>query len=291
MEGPENVLESAPDTELDNAPAIETEAEEPVDLEALSDQSEESDDKAAEAEDDDSEEIEYDGRKFKAPKGVKDSLLRQADYTRKTQETAEYRRALEAEKQHVARQAAISQEELKTRAKLMNAEEELSRYSQVNWDAWEMESPLDAQAGYRRYTQLKEEAGLARQALDYYSNTRSQMMQQETAKRLEETRRFAESKLPGWTPEVDAKVTKFLMDVGGWDVETLKESFNPQTYNLAYLAWIGHQTLQKPASKPKSTAPTPLRTVASKSSPPARKDLASMSMDEYVAYRRMESER
>src|SRR5688572_20265217 len=47
-------------------------------------------------------ELEYEGRKFKVPKEaadeVKSALMRHADYTRKTQEVAEHRRAVEAER-------------------------------------------------------------------------------------------------------------------------------------------------------------------------------------------------
>src|SRR5262245_52574677 len=41
-----------------------------------------------------SEEIEHDGRKYLVPKALRPLLLMQADYTRKTQEVAEQRRAV-----------------------------------------------------------------------------------------------------------------------------------------------------------------------------------------------------
>lgn len=44
------------------------------------------------------EEIEIKGEKYKVPKAIKESIMLQADYTRKTMELAEQRKALEAEK-------------------------------------------------------------------------------------------------------------------------------------------------------------------------------------------------
>ncbi len=59
-----------------------------------SDETEGEEDKAATADaDDDTEEVEYEGEQYRVPSKLKDALLRQSDYTRKTQE-------LQAERQH-----------------------------------------------------------------------------------------------------------------------------------------------------------------------------------------------
>src|SRR5215204_3179929 len=53
----------------------------------------------AETEAEELEEIERNGKKYKIPTALKSELLMQQDYTRKTQEVAEQRRAIEAEQQ------------------------------------------------------------------------------------------------------------------------------------------------------------------------------------------------
>jgi hypothetical protein len=63
----------------------------------------------ADDEDDDGEEVEWEGNQYRLPKGIKDALLRQADYTRKTQEVAETRREAEAAKVAVYQQAQLFQ--------------------------------------------------------------------------------------------------------------------------------------------------------------------------------------
>ena len=49
-------------------------------------------------------EVEIDGKTYKLPPELKDGFLRQADYTRKTQELAEQRRRMEAEREAAGEQ-------------------------------------------------------------------------------------------------------------------------------------------------------------------------------------------
>jgi hypothetical protein len=98
---------------------------------------------------------------------------------------------------------------------------------------------------------------------------------------MHETEQYARSK--GWTKETDKQVLDFAFSKGV-DAKTLQGLMTPTVYELLYLARIGDQRLQKPAPKA-GTQPTPLTTVAARANPPARKDVADMDMDEYVAYR------
>src|SRR4051812_34876614 len=65
-------------------------------------------------------EVELDGQVHTLPAALKGAFLRQADYTRKTQELAEHRRALEADRQAVAQaagaQAGASQDRVRLAA-------------------------------------------------------------------------------------------------------------------------------------------------------------------------------
>lgn len=47
------------------------------------------------SQEDDLEEVEHSGKKYRIPKELKPALMLQADYTRKTQEAAEARRAFD----------------------------------------------------------------------------------------------------------------------------------------------------------------------------------------------------
>jgi hypothetical protein len=54
--------------------------------------------------------VEYEGKTYKLPPELKDAVLRQADYTKKTMSLAEERKAVEAAKAHVEEIASYSQE-------------------------------------------------------------------------------------------------------------------------------------------------------------------------------------
>lgn len=237
---------------------------------------------------DDFEELEWDGKKFVAPKSLKDGILRQADYTRKTQEVAETRKALEIREQQIAQQAAASEEELNARVNLMGIDAQIKQYAEVNWDALEQEDPIGAQQHWRRFTALKEQRNEAYNDYAQKQAARTQFTQQDIAKRIEETRTFARS-IPGWTPEMDSKVIDFAKSKGVSDHQ-LAGVINPKVYEILNLARLGEQLLtkQQTAAPKAADAPQlqPLTVVGARANPTARKSLSDMSMEEYAAARK-----
>lgn len=237
---------------------------------------------------DDLEEFDWEGKKIKGPKGLKDGLLRQADYTRKTQEVAETRKQLEERAQHIEQQAKASDEEMNARAALISIDSDLKSYENVDWDAWEAQDLFAAQAGFRKFQQLQAARGQVDKYLGERQKARTETTQQETAKRLQETRQFAETKIKGWTPEVDAKITDFATKELGFDWNTLKAAYTPAVYKALHLAWLGHQAINTKTAPSTAKPPVtePLKVVAAKANPPAKKSLSEMSMEEYAASRR-----
>lgn len=276
-------------------PAIEQEVDETVNLQAPEQEPEESPPAEGALEpvepEEELEEFEWEGKPIKGPKGLKDGVLRQADYTRKTQEVAATKRELEQRAATLDQQFQAAEEELDLRANLKAINAEIQKYADVDWQKLESEDIVGAQSHWRRLQQLKEAAQKASANLNTRVTERTEKAKQETANRLQETRQFAETQIKGWTPEVDAKVTEFAVKELGFDTDTLLRAYNPAVYKALHLAWIGHQAIQKPAAAPPAPkpAPQPLTVVQSKGNPAARKSVADMSMDEYVAYRKAQS--
>lgn len=234
--------------------------------------------------DEDEEEFDWNGKKVKGPKGLKDGVLMQADYTKKTQETAAFKRELDARAQQIEERSKASDDEMNARAAIISIDSDLKSYENVDWDAWEAQDLFAAQAGFRKFQQLKEARGQVTNFLGEKQNARTEQAQQETAKRLQETRQYAEKEIKGWTPDVDAKITEFATKELGFDWNTLKAAYTPAVYRALHLAMLGHQAINtKPAPTPKTPVTEPLRVVAAKANPPARKDLGKMSMEEYAA--------
>lgn len=236
---------------------------------------------------DDLEEFDWNGQKIKGPKGLKDGVLMQADYTRKTQEVAAKARELEERAAHIDQQFKAGEEEMNARAALISIESDLKSYENVDWDKWFGEDLIAAQQGYVKYQQLKDARGQVATYLGERQKARTDQTQQETAKRLQETRQFAETKIKGWTPEVDAKITDFATKELGFDWNTLKAAYTPAVYKALHLAWLGHQAINTKPNAPAPKLPVePLKVVAAKANPPAKKNLSDMSMDEYAAARK-----
>lgn len=288
--------ETNPDVLEQEAPAIEPDEEMEVDTEAQAsvEDDDEPDTDAAEGQDGESEpeeieyaEVEINGKKYQIPAELKDGYLMQSDYTRKTQEVAEQRKQAEAYMAEVQKAQQISEQELNARAELIGINQRLEEYSKVDWNAWQDEDPISAQKGWIEYQQLERKSGQIGQHLNQVHSQRSEQTKQETAKRLQETRAFAEKEIKGWTPEVDAKVTQFAMKELGFPEETLINAYSPPVYRALYLAYLGQQSLQKQqTAKPTPTtqALKPLAKVSPKGGAPAQKSMSEMSMEEYADY-------
>ncbi|AWC25372.1 hypothetical protein CO731_04867 [Aminobacter sp. MSH1] len=276
--------ESIAEVELET-PAIEPEieAEEPVSLE----DGEEPETEAV-PEDDDSEEFDWNGQKVRGPKGLKDGVLMHADYTRKTQETSAFKKELEERASRLDQQFQASEEYLDARADLRTVTKELERFKDFGWNEYQalrQQDILSADETWNYVQHLKSQKNQLTATLSKHDESRSSEAQQSVAKRMNETQQFAQSTIKGWTPETDKQVIDFALSKGATPKDITK-LMSPLVYEMIYLARIGAQALNKPASKPTPTQqPAPLRVVAAKANPPSRKSLSEMSMEEYAAAR------
>lgn len=263
------------------APIEQEVAEQPQDDPNEPLEGEEGDEPAPE---DDEEEFDWNGKKVKGPKGLKDGVLMQADYTRKTQEVAAKARELEDRAKQIDQQFKASDEEMNARAALISIDSDIKSYENVDWDAWEAQDLFAAQAGFRKFQQLQAARGQVANLLGERQKARTEQATSETNKRLQETRQFAETQIKGWTPELDSKITEFATKELGFDWNTLKGAYTPAVYRALYLAHIGHAALQKQATPPKQTAQTPaqpLTKITARANPPPTGLDDRLSIDEW----------
>ncbi|ASS55905.1 hypothetical protein [Rhizobium leguminosarum] len=230
-------------------------------------------------------EVDYDGKKHKIPAELKDALLRQQDYTRKTQEVAEERKVVEAKRAEADQIFQTSQEVIEAKAHIHHLDSQLKQYEGVNWQQLENEDPMAAMSHWRNYQTLKEERGQVAGYLTHTTNELSEKAKLDTANRLRETRAFAEKSIPGWTEDMDKKITDFALGKG-FTREALQNAYSPQTYEILFLAHLGHQAMMQKTAQPKpntTIAPKPLETVAAKASagrvPPEK-----MGMDDFAKW-------
>lgn len=218
--------------------------------------------------------VEYEGKVHKLPPELKDALLRNKDYTQKTQEVAELRKATEARQAEVDRAYQTSQEVIEARAVIHNVDSQLKQYENVNWQQLEDQDPMAAMSHWRQFQMLKEQRGQVAQYLDKTQAEMSEKLAQETDKRLRETRAFAEKEIPGWTPDVDVKIVGFAEKELGFTREQLRAQINPAVYKTLHLAMIGAEAIKRTTTPPKQQqqAAQPLTKVTARANPVAGLD-------------------
>jgi hypothetical protein len=194
--GGEPAPTSAP--EADNPPVphsgIETvpEPEQPSLAEASDEVTEQSNDETAEVP---TEEIDWDGEKYAIPAKLKPAFMMQADYTRKTQELAEVRRSIEAEKLAIQSAQLFTEQTqpLLTQKQQLNSMKEQAK--KIDWTALTTDQKIDLDRELRNIDgqladidkqlsskQQEHEAGFGRAVLQAVQATEAYMAQ----------------KVPGW---------------------------------------------------------------------------------------------
>jgi hypothetical protein len=235
----------------------------------------------------DSEEFEHEGEKYKIPRAVKPLLMMQADYTRKTQELAEQRRAVEAERAGV-RQA--SHEELQAQARLVGLDQQIAALSRVNWQQAFDEDPFEAQKAFASFQQMKDAHGTLAAHVGRLQQQRAEWTQRETARRLQES--YAALTDPvqgikGWNDQYAARLLETGVRDYGFErseIEAFEDHRMVRVLDDA-AKWREHTKKQQQAQRHVAAQSVkPAARVGGKSSPPAGLD-DRLSADEWVRRR------
>src|SRR2546423_335026 len=171
----------------DAAETVESAAEEPTPLE-------------------ETEEVEHEGKKYKIPRPLKGALLMQADYTRKTQELAEQRRAHEETARQFADRQKAEAEFATDFARVVAINDAIAQFEKTDWAQIRAGNPAQYEQLWFQYQQTKEARDRAAAALQQKLQERSSKALAETAKRLEEARTAIQRDIPEWNPDLAAKL-------------------------------------------------------------------------------------
>jgi hypothetical protein len=232
----------------------------------------------------DVEEIEHDGRKYQVPKALKEAFLRQADYTRKTQEVADLRRAVEAERQAIR---GAGEAEVAARAQLVTIDQQLAYYNRIDWDAWEDQDPFEAQKGWRQFQQLQNARGQAAGQFAQAAQQRHLVQQQETARLIEEGRAVLAREIKDWSPRLAEALLEHGVRQYGFQRGEIEEFTDPRMVKVLHDAWQFRSLNQKQQQAQRHAAAQsaqPAARVGTSASPP--QGLAdNLSVDEWARRR------
>lgn len=235
------------------------------------------------------EEIEYESRKYKVAKELKDAFLRQSDYTKKTQEVAEVRKAIEVERAEVRKAAEIQEQEFKTFAAVHSLDERIKEYEKAfNSPEWQDvidNDPARAIRADHEYRQLYGQKNQYLNEIRQKSEERTLKQQQESAKREEQTRSALQRDIKGWGIELESKLVDYAKSQGFADhVMSHGLKSDAVAVKTIHKAFLYDQLLKRSLSKPKVEV-TPLPKVQSGKTV-INKDPNQMSQDEYSKWRR-----
>ena len=226
-----------PQEERDDAEPEEGEA-----VEAESDAEESDSQEEPEATDDGTEETEFEGKTYKLPKELKEALLRQADYTRKTQEVAETRKAVEQQAQEVKLQAEFQQAHGPKLVEMRVLDTQLQQFAQVDWQALIAADPAQAMTLQIQRDSLRDRAqalrGEIQQLAQEHGAKAAELRQQAQARCIEQVRKDIKGLDADMLKSIDATARDF-----GFTGEELAQVTDPRVVKVLHAA-MQYQRMQ-----------------------------------------------
>lgn len=210
-------------------------------------------DKAPEVE---TEEVEIEGKLYAVPKELKDGYLRQADYTRKTQEVAQQRRVVEHLMQQAQQAVGAAQQFGDVLGQIKQAETAIESFHRLDWQALRESDPVEYATKQADYTRWQ----MHRQNLMQTLNSTNAQLQQAQAARLKAAMQEAlpvlQEKIPGWGEtkqrEIRAAANRF-----GYSDEELAGLADPRAVIVLHKAAEYDKLMAKKVEASKQVASLP----------------------------------
>ena len=212
------------------------------------------------------ETVEFEGKQVTVPKGLKDAMMLHADYQEKSASLGKEREEVAAQRQAVAQQAQVTEEDLNLRAQFLSTAATLEQYRHVDWNAWSAQDAETAQRHFMQYQQLERQQAETGNQLRQRAEQQQKEALDDMSKRFDAARSWARDKIPGYTDEIGQKNIEFALSKGITDAD-LKAAMNPTVFEILHLARIGAEVSGKPAAKPPASKPKPTSKVRGRSSP------------------------
>lgn len=235
---------------------------------------------------DEIEEVEVDGKKIKVSKDGKEYLLREADYRRKTMETADLRRSLEAEREQAKALVNRSQEEFQAAVLLTSLDAQVKQYEAIDWPGWAQSDPQGAQAARWEYDNIVRQRDQIGSALAQHQQHQAQTRSHEVAKQRQQAIEAAAREIPNFNDQRRTELETLAVKMG-FPKELVEQISTPAEYKVLHLADVGQKFIEsqrRKAQMARAQAGKPANEVGSGAD--AGKAPESMSEEEYMAWRK-----
>jgi hypothetical protein len=222
-------------------------------------------------------EIEIDGQTYSVPAAAADAVKKQqsdrhADYTRKTQEVSEQRKALESKEETLTQQAQAQAEHVLEHGRLAHQGELVEKFRKYfetpEWGQLQEEDPIQAGKLDRQFNIEKDKLEQIQTQIAKREDEWRVVAEREYADRRDRLKADLARDIPNYSTEVQAKMTDTAI-AHGYSQEELSRVVDPRAWKLLHLAHLGEQVLKRQAaakSKPKPEV-TPVSKVGTGGSP------------------------
>lgn len=263
----EDVANLIEEDQLDESGEQET-----ADEVAESDESEATE--ATEEVESDDEEVEFEGAKYKVPKNIREALLRQADYTKKTQEVADQRRAVEERAQVLEQQQRLLSASFDKAVELKEAQKRLAQYEQIDWASLADADPAQATKLNIQYQQLQREAAQKYQELQQTQAQNEQLTQHQRQQMLVQAQGELKQRLPNFDASTAEKIKTAARDYGISDNE-LNSLIDPRYVHVLHdaMKWRALQADKPKAMQRVAEAPKAIKSQAKQPTKPDQSKL------------------
>lgn len=273
-----------PETEVMQSDVPEQEPTDEVEIDGSEADSEGAETEEGQEPEEDAEDVEFEGKQYKLPKTLKEALLRQSDYTRKTQEVAEQRRMIEAQAQEFQQRVQIQQQTLQDHAHLMTLDSQLQQLEQLDWNRVIDEDPVQAMKLQQQYNSLKGMREQVTTRINQIAQQQFVQQQQSTAKLIESGSQQLAKEIAGWSPELAKSLKSYGVEKGGFSAEEMSSVLDPRQVKVLHKAYLYDQLMSKQQAKPKTEPAKPVTTIKAQKAQ-AAKDPDKMSTAEWVKWR------
>jgi hypothetical protein len=229
--------------------------------------------------------VDYEGKPYKLPPELKDALLRQADYTRKTQEVAEQRRAIEAQRAQAEQAIQLVSNYQKEYSELSGIDAQLQKFNDLDWNTLISENPQDAMRLQARLNELRQQRETAVQNIQNVQQQVMQQREQEQQRYIAESVATLQRDIPSWNNELYNSVLNASKQNYGFSAEEVNNVIDARYIKVLHDAMKWRQSqekLKKQASRKPEAAPTKV----TKSAKPVPKGLSDDLSDEEWMKRR-----
>lgn len=174
----------------------------------------EADSDAAPAEPDDNEEVEWDGEVYAMPKKIKEALLRQQDYTKKTQEVAEQRKAVEERAEMLSQQEQLMAVALPKVVELKTIDDRLNQFKQLDWSALVESDPVQATKLNIAYQQLQQQRQEVMAEVGQMQNQHRELTEKQRQQTLKAGMEQVKKAIPNFNAELARSIAETTKGYG-----------------------------------------------------------------------------